>query len=502
MSDASVASALRSNDPLVVIEAPAGCGKTHQASVYAEDVATSIAPGRALILAHTHAACDTFAERSREPSGVDIRTIDSLIVAIAAAYPASVHITGDVGAWARGRKDGYPELARRVAQLLGKSPGIARMLARRFPIVICDEHQDANEGQHAIVMALHGAGARLRIFGDPMQALFDDDAASDAAIKRWTELSARASQFERLDYPHRWRSSPELGAWILAARTALSDGRPIDLASRPNMVSLIFADNAAPAKNRYQLPSAERKPIDTATTTADELFILSPHSATVGALRAFFNRRFPIWEGHVRKALVKLATAIEKHEGDAIQIANATLKFTDALCTGFSASAFGNELVSEIGRGCTPSRRGKPGTLQSLGKFLLEEPNHRGVSKFLRRLAHEARNNSTFKDVRIDYSREFSDGIALGAFGGVQEGMSEIARRRTRTRSAPPPQAISTVHKAKGLERRTVIIMPCDRHHFPDTPKARRVLYVALSRPTDQLTIVASKADQSPLFSW
>ena len=34
---------------------------------------------------------------------------------------------------------------------------------------IADEHQDTNAHQHAIVMALQEAGAKLRIFGDPMQ---------------------------------------------------------------------------------------------------------------------------------------------------------------------------------------------------------------------------------------------------------------------------------------------------------------------------------------------
>ena len=65
MSDASVANALRSNARLVVIEAPAGCGKTYQGAEYARDVAPLIGRGRLLILTHTHAACDVFA--SAEP---------------------------------------------------------------------------------------------------------------------------------------------------------------------------------------------------------------------------------------------------------------------------------------------------------------------------------------------------------------------------------------------------------------------------------------------------
>ena len=37
MSDGSVRAALRSDAPLVVVEAPAGCGKTHQGADYARE---------------------------------------------------------------------------------------------------------------------------------------------------------------------------------------------------------------------------------------------------------------------------------------------------------------------------------------------------------------------------------------------------------------------------------------------------------------------------------
>ena len=56
MSDESVHAALRSDAPLVLVEAPAGCGKTHQGADYARDVAAG-QTDRLLILTHTHAAC-------------------------------------------------------------------------------------------------------------------------------------------------------------------------------------------------------------------------------------------------------------------------------------------------------------------------------------------------------------------------------------------------------------------------------------------------------------
>jgi CRISPR/Cas system-associated endonuclease/helicase Cas3 len=44
MSDESVRAALRSDAPLVVIEAPAGCGKTHHGADYARTSLQRAAP--------------------------------------------------------------------------------------------------------------------------------------------------------------------------------------------------------------------------------------------------------------------------------------------------------------------------------------------------------------------------------------------------------------------------------------------------------------------------
>ena len=84
MSDASVHAALRSNSPLVVVEAPAGCGKTTSGADYAREAALAGKGSRPLILTHTHAACSVFASRTKGVgSGVEIRTIDSIIAHIA-----------------------------------------------------------------------------------------------------------------------------------------------------------------------------------------------------------------------------------------------------------------------------------------------------------------------------------------------------------------------------------------------------------------------------------
>jgi len=102
MTDREVADLLDSDAPLVVVEAPAGCGKTYQGAHYALRAASRLSNGRVLILTHTHAACAAFAQATRiAHRKVEIRTLDSLIVQIAAAYHKSLDLPSDPAAWAR-----------------------------------------------------------------------------------------------------------------------------------------------------------------------------------------------------------------------------------------------------------------------------------------------------------------------------------------------------------------------------------------------------------------
>lgn len=156
MSDQSVRRALRSDARLVLIEAPAGCGKTHQGADYAREAADDgLMSGRPLIATHTHAACSVFAERTHGcRTRVDIRTLDSLIAGIAGAYHVGLGLPPDIGAWIRQQDDGYGTIAAKVAALLARHPMIATSLAQRYPIVVCDESQDSSADQHAVAMAV------------------------------------------------------------------------------------------------------------------------------------------------------------------------------------------------------------------------------------------------------------------------------------------------------------------------------------------------------------
>ena len=505
MSDDSVARVLRSPAQLVVVEAPAGCGKTFQGAQYAKHAAAELSYERVLILAHTHAACDVFSERTRGCSGrVEICTIDSLICQIASAYHISLNLPKDCGAWARMQQNGYDELASKVNSLITRSPMVRSALARRFPIGICDEHQDASPDQHAIAIALRNAGSRVRIFGDPMQSIYPDGSGRNSEDhERWDQLKQHADSLEELDYPHRWeRDASELGAWIQDARKALRSGGQINLSgSLPLGVSVIVADNQARDPRKYSFAGdGASSRIYGLVNSESKLLIVTPHNLLVDSLRSVFGRRIPIWEGHTRDALSELAEKLAETSADPETAGNALCEFLPRVGVGCSPSALTDALLEEIRTACSRTRRGKRASIQALAATVLAEPNHRGVAKALKELLDLARLDRRFSHIKIDYPSEFWDAVRLGNFDDPLDGVAEMMRRRSAVRPVPPAKAISTIHKAKGLECDNVLLMPCDAKRFTNTIASRRKLYVAISRAKKSLTLVVSANEPSPLL--
>jgi len=502
MSETSSAAALRSGKSLVVIEAPAGCGKTYQAVNYAVDVSASVRPGRVLLLAHTHAACDVFARRiTKGSANVEVRTIDSLITEIAAAYHSTLGIGPNPAAWAFSRSDGFEILAEKVAQLMNSSHSVTDALANRYPILICDEHQDTTREQHRVVESLHSAGCRLRIFGDPMQRIYK------ASRKRtgpqdhsWSELLSRADGLEQLDQPRRWEENPELGKWILAARQYLQEGQPININCVPSGVNILSLEHSRPNRRSFRMCGADRKRLERAVGSDRRVLYLATQNDSVRALHSFFFRRIGIWEGYGRDHLSLLSNTLCEANGDALKVAAALIEFLSNVTTGFSRSEYGDRLLEEVATNCSKERSGKPAHIQALARLISKDPDHTGVANALRHLEALARRGGVFESVKIDLRQEFWDAMRLRDFDDPQSGISALLKRRAYIRPMPPDRCISTVHRAKGLEWDHVVVVPCGAEDFSDTEAKRNLLYVAISRATRSLTFVLPAENATPLL--
>ena len=310
MTDDEIAELLRSDRSIVMIEAPAGCGKTFQAAEFAAYAAETIGSQKILVLTHTHAACSVIADRTRQiKDKVDIRTLDGFIHEIASAYSVALGLPNDIAKWVRSEKHGHERLADRVSRFVLANPMVTKALAQRFPVIICDEHQDSNFDQENIVLAITKFGAQLRVFGDPMQVIpggRGQDARVAEVVRRWAALR-RIATFGELAVPHRWRSTnPGLGEWVLEARQQLRDGNPIDLSKQlPPHMELLTAENGALSGQPYRfVPSGgDWQSINAAINRDAGMLCVAGQSNTINGLHLTFRQRLRIWEGHTRNDL-------------------------------------------------------------------------------------------------------------------------------------------------------------------------------------------------------
>ena len=132
----------------------------------------------------------------------------------------------------------------------------------------------------------------------------------------------------------------------------------------------------------------------------------------------------------MRQTLSALVSAVQQDKGNAANIAGAAVTFLNNVATGFSLSAYGDMFLSEVAGGCVGKRRGKPETLQALGRLIIDQPDHKGVAKVLRRVNELRETDPAFNAVKIDYYREFWDAVWLGQFEDADEGFAEISHRR------------------------------------------------------------------------
>jgi DNA helicase-2/ATP-dependent DNA helicase PcrA len=280
-------------------------------------------------------------------------------------------------------------------------------------------------------------------------------------------------------------------------------GGKIDLrGALPECVQVAFAENQAEKKLDYRLSAESRRPVEDFERAQASLFVLTHFNDTSQSLRAFFNRSIPLWEGSARDGLDEMVGAMLRAANDRNALASAVVDFIGAVGIGFGASAFGDRFKTEVRDGCVRPCKGKPAKIQELARHIVADPTHRGVARMLRHLSELVISDASFHGIKFDRRREFWDAVHLGEFETPSAGIAELSHRRTHLRPKPPAKAVSTIHKSKGLECESVIVMPCDANTFPDKPSARCLLYVALSRATTRVLLVVSRNHPSPLLEF
>jgi DNA helicase-2/ATP-dependent DNA helicase PcrA len=372
-------------------------------------------------------------------------------------------------------------LGEKAAELFRRAPTVARAVAAHYPVIVLDEHQDASVHQHEAVRLLREIGAaQLRIFGDPMQAIHP---ANDDGYVDWDAVWAASDDTGSLKEPHRWADAPELGEWIMVGRAALKAGNPVSLRDAPACVSPV-SYNALAGRERFRdVPAASREVHGFLNGAPDSAAVLAFLGNMAKSAAQAGSWRAPLNEGAQLDELDELIQALEDRAGNAQAVAGAFLDFLALIGVGLRAD-MSDGLRGRLGAAINRDRAGRNqmAWLDCL-EPIYASPDHRGAAVAMRMVRDT---------LPPGYTIRFGDHVwALCAFDRTDDPRAlRSMLGRIRRRRKWPPQMVSTIHKAKGLDFDHVLICPVDRHQYPDGVLGARLLYVALSRARRSIRLV------------
>jgi DNA helicase-2/ATP-dependent DNA helicase PcrA len=444
---------------------------------------------RVLLLSHTHAACGEFHRRCQgNQLRVDVETCDSFALKVVSPYASALGLPFPLEN-VIGRSGGvsFAALNACAMDIVRRSPTIAGLISARFPVIILDEHQDASVAQHELAMTLmRVGGSKLRIFGDPMQALHHGVAGQ---FVDWDALWAECADRIELTEPKRWPEAADLGKWITDARTILRSGGVLQMKDAPVEVRVRRTTGLA-GRNKFRDPAL-------AGTILRDFLDEGPGRAVIVAhlgdmartLAQSTSWRARVNEGAVLEHLDRLLGNEEVEDTTPASLSVAFMAFAAEIGSGLSSALRGG-LERRLGLVLDLRQAGsnQEPWLRALS-MIYANPDHRGLAAAM---DHVSRSADTYRVRLPDHAATLRALSRTDDPRGQLQSLSRLRRRRTL-----PNLSTSTVHKAKGLEFRRVMICPADRHQYPPGPYGARLFYVAISRATHRLTIVTDAA--SPL---
>jgi hypothetical protein len=449
--------------PYGSVVAPAGCGKT-QAIVTLVETPVVKPP---LILTHTNAGVAALQDRLRR-----------------AGITASAYRLSTIDAWSQHVVYSFPKRAgydldplapidygriREAVLCVACSGALEKPLKATYSGVLVDEYQDCDFQQHALIWEL-SRHLPTRVFGDPMQAIFD----FDGPIVPWSDVERAFPPLDRLSTPWRWNcvGCEQLGDWLYTARESLERGEALDLSS-------------APPEHVRWVPRNRRNPMasDTAalrslTLLPNERLLIIGHTSTA-AVRHDFARRtggVSIVERADLPDLVNVAVKLAASApGKCLDIG---LSFTEMVMT-----------KTEL-----PQMRQRLSMLRSGRGRKAAEPHEQAALDFLahpspQRLRLTLLAMADKKGARI-FRRELFNAM-LETLSAARD-FSELHRRAVAVRDQRrfgarrlPRRALGTTVLLKGLEADHALILDADQLDA-------RHLYVAITRGARSLTVTSS----------
>lgn len=477
-------------EPLLLIEAPAGYGKTHEAVFAAQRIAPMLPDGRkVLFLTHTNAARETFNRRLRGGAAV-MKTIHSLAAELVELYAVALGLPRPLDPF-HGRP-AFGDMIRLATDILRRRPEVALGLAARYPTILVDEYQDCNQDQHAFIQQIAAAApTRLRLFGDDLQAIYDFDGVPvdfAAMIKN--------SPTVRLATPWRWRDQEEMRTFLVAARRALVAGEPVDLTEPPGCVTVgHWAGNVPnPGQEGFAAECIEalRPRLQEGTV------VLTHHNVHALGLRKRLPRGGRYHEGADHEPARILLDRVIAAEGDYRQLVSLLAKAMSDWGQGMTKTYCDQALQICTPEGVVVGTKKKILGFARLCEGLHADPTPAQWLRCIRKILAGEHGIEGWRILRGDQLYLLSR-----LRPGPEDDASALLHAEARARDAikpAPRRGFMVIHKAKGLEFDAVALPYCAGSLFKDDLPSRRRLYVAISRAQRRLHFLIPRSDPTPLL--
>ena len=446
------------------VVAPAGCGKTE---LIAECIAESIEKP-ALVLTHTTAGVAALRHRliraGVSSQNYSLNTIAGWALNLASMFPERSGYLQD-----QLDTPNYPAVQAAIGALC-HSGNIHSELKATYSRLLTDEYQDCSVSQHSIICGIANA-IPTAVFGDPMQAIFGFGV--DDPLPDWdTQVIPAFPEIGQLVTPWRWNNANanDLGLWLLAARTSLSNDQQIDLRTCPDRVywhQLTGNDQTdiqAQITEQYRI--SNENPGDTLLIIGDSRRVASRHSY---ASRA---QGVSVVEPVDFRDVLAFAARMNDQTGDALL--QSCFDFLTTVMTNVQGGLLLNRVQSIIN-----NRNRTPPTRQELAAIsLYHNGGFNEAAAFLTSMAAD----SDRRKYRHSAFKIMLDALTAAANSVEPSLNATIAKLREQRRHAGrsiPFKAVGSTLLLKGLEADHVLILDADR---PGSPMTKQHLYVALTR--------------------
>lgn len=340
------------------------------------------------------------------------------------------------------------------AGLLADNEAVAAQVRRQYKWFVVDEFQDVSPLQHALLDLWLGGRDELCVVGDPAQTIYSFAGADARYLREFTQRFPSATS---VDLVRNYRSTPE----VVAAANQL-------LAGTPSKGVDLVAQRPAGARITWREATDE---VAEAEAVADRVTALrasgTPASRMAVLLR--INAQSERFEEALAARGIPYVVRGAARFFDRPEVRQAITLVRGAARSGEASGPVSEAVVA---------------VLSQMGHST-EPPEGRG----------EVRNRweslQALVDLSADFGRERPE-------AGVGDFVDDLDRRASE-QHAPVADAVTlaTIHSAKGLEWDAVFVagmhekmMPISQAQTPaEIEEERRLLYVAMTRARDELTV-------------